>query len=254
MASPFAPEYLILHDYGGTPKGDAPFNPYHALVVGGKKIYRDPANPYGAPAPHAFRLNPKSVGLSWGGPVGGTPSPEDLAVLREEVAAIKAKFPNIKIMSHGEAYAATKGTPQQASRDGRGLEEAAWRRFLDGTGPMPTGTETAASGAPPVSARGLTSYAGLTAPPVPAAAPMAPAAAPSNPTDIIASLFGGATPKPEAAANGSQPFGFYLGKPAADDFLKLSAPTPQVEMPQQRPIDMQALLQLAATKRRGGIG
>jgi len=167
--SGFRPEYLILHDYGGTPKGDAPFNPYHALVSGGRKIYRDPANPYGAPAPHAFKLNPRSIGLSWGGPVGGTPGEDDLRLIREEVEAIKQQYPGIKIMSHGEAYAQTKGTPQQASKAGRGLEEAAWRRYLDGTAPMPQ-----PSGPLPVSARGMTAGHPAAAPvePVAAAAPL----------------------------------------------------------------------------------
>jgi hypothetical protein len=172
--SGFRPEYLVLHDYGGTPKGDAPFNPYHTLVAGGRKIYRDPANPYGAPAPHAYKFNPRSIGLSWGGAVGGTPDENDLKLLREEVENIRKQFPDIKILSHGEAYAQTKGTPQQASRDGRGLEEAAWRRFLDGSGPMPQVTQTASSEPLPVSQRGITAFAGMTPPAAeqPASAPL----------------------------------------------------------------------------------
>lgn len=274
--SGFKPEYLILHDYGGTPKGDAPFNPYHALIAGGRKIYRDPANPYGAPAPHAYKLNPRSIGLSWGGPVGGTPSEDDLRLIREEVEAIKAKYPGIKIKSHGEAFAETKGTPYQASRDGRGLEEAAWRRFLDGTGPMPTGPKTAASAPPPVSARGLTSYAGLTAPQAEAAAPMptqpTPEAQTMDPKMLAQMLFGAmggaqggsaagaaapvAGAAPGAAGGMSLPFG--MAPQGASSGGNVMPAMPQARSPlaglQARPMDLSALQQLASIKRRGGLG
>jgi hypothetical protein len=249
--SGFRPEYLVLHDYGGTPKGDAPFNPYHTLVAGGRKIHRDPANPYGAPAPHAFKLNPRSIGLSWGGPVGGTPDETDLKMLREEVEAIKRQYPDIKILSHGEAYAQTKGTPQQASKAGRGLEEAAWRRFLDGTGPMPASAQTVASGPPPVSARGIT-----------AGHPNATPAAPM-PFSLAAPVTGAdpaVTPAaaPAAVAGINLPFGLSLGKASADlpDPLagaQMDMPRPLANM-QRKPVDMTSLMQLAATKRRGVIG
>jgi hypothetical protein len=155
----FAPQYLILHDYGGTPQGEQPFNPYHALVSGGRVIYRDPANPYGAPAPHAYQLNPYSVGLSWGGNVGGTPGPADMDLIRAEVAKIKQQFPDIKVMSHGEAYRArTKGLPQ-ASRLGRGLDEASWRTQLEAGAPQPVQAPAPTlvrEGATPMAQRSLT--------------------------------------------------------------------------------------------------
>lgn len=160
MANPFQPEYLILHDYGRSPGAAPSFNPYHALVSGGRVNYRDPKNPYGAPAPHAYKLNPKSIGLSWGGKVGGMPSKEEFALIKQEFDAIKKQFPNIKVMSHGEAYQQTRGTGQQASRSGRGLEEASWRKYLLENTPYEPGT-VAPSGPTPMGQRSLTAYAGV---------------------------------------------------------------------------------------------
>lgn len=142
---PYQPKYLVLHDYGQTPVGWKPgtplgHNPYHALVHGGQVQYRDPNNPYAAPAPHAYKLNPQSIGLSWAGPVGAMPDEKDLAILRAEVERIKQQFPGIKVMSHGEAYA-MKGQIPQASKDGRGMAEASWRHALGG--PMPVQTASA---------------------------------------------------------------------------------------------------------------
>lgn len=156
--SDFRPKWLILHDYGGAPKGEAPFNPYNALVHNGKVIYRDPSNPYGVRAPHAYKLNGESVGLSWGGPVGGQPSQEDLALLRSEYEKVKALYPDIGVEGHGEAYARTKGTSQQASRDGRDLIEASWRSSLLGVpGVAPPAQANQASVEPrPVAHRGIT--------------------------------------------------------------------------------------------------
>ena len=161
MPNPFNPEYLILHDYGGTPGPNPSFNPYHALVSGGGISYRNPNDPYSQPAPHAFKLNPKSIGLSWGGKVGGMPSKEEFALLKKEYDEIKKRFPNIKVMSHGEAYAQTRGTPYQASKDGRGLEEASWRKFLMGDMPYEPGT-VAPQGPLPMNQRSLTAVAGHT--------------------------------------------------------------------------------------------
>ncbi len=159
MPNPFQPEYLILHDYGGTPGANPKFNPYHALVSGGGIAYRNPNDPYGQPAPHAYKLNPRSIGLSWGGPVGGKPSKEEFALLKQEYDAIKKRFPNIKVLSHGEAYQQTRGTGQQASKLGRGLEEAAWRKYLLGDMPYEPGT-VSPQGPVPMSQRSLTAVAG----------------------------------------------------------------------------------------------
>ena len=152
------PRNLIFHDYGGTPQNaDGVFNPYHALVFPDGKIrYRNPANPYAAPAPHAYKLNPASIGLSYAGPVGSTPTPEALNALKQEYQRIKSLFPDIEALSHGEAYQRTKGTPQQASRLGRGLDEASWRTILLGTGAAPAGLtppQPQQAPPPPVSAR-----------------------------------------------------------------------------------------------------
>ena len=128
--SGFKPKYLVLHDYGGTPGANPGFNPYHALVSGGKLSYRYPDNPYGQKAPHAFQLNPEAIGLSWGGQVGGTPSAAEMALLKAEYDNIMRQFPGIRVLSHGEAFAErTKGLPR-ASKLGRGLDEASWRKYL----------------------------------------------------------------------------------------------------------------------------
>lgn len=160
----FSPNTLVMHDYGGTPaNGHGMFNPYHALVFPDGSIkYRNPENPYGQAAPHAYKLNPQSIGLSYAGKVGSQPTPEAMATLRKEAQSIGEMFPGIQPMSHGEAFAATKGTPLQASRDGRGLDEASWRSNLV-YGPPAPGQATATAGASvPVSDRSITSFAGMT--------------------------------------------------------------------------------------------
>lgn len=164
----FEPRYLILHDYGKMPEGDVAFNPYHALIARGQKKYRYPANPYGASAPHAYQLNPYAIGLSWGGPVGGMPDQKDLDLLRAEYRAIKEKYPNIQVLSHGEAFA-RRGEIPRASKLGRGLEEASWRKLLETDAPAPVGATPAAV---PVSQRSLTAYAGYAAPPAKSSTPM----------------------------------------------------------------------------------
>jgi hypothetical protein len=177
--SEFKPTKLILHDYGGTPQNrDGVFNPYHTLVFpDGSVRYRDPANPYKGRAPHAFKSNNDSIGLSYAGPVGSTPTPAAMSSLTKEFTNIRSMFPGIKHMGHGEAYQQTRGTPQQASRDGRDLNEASWRSNLGGPS-APTqaepsrpsllsgaqfntdGITTSARVAPPVAARGFTAFAG----------------------------------------------------------------------------------------------
>lgn len=132
----FRPRYLVLHDYGtpsdpGYSLSKTANNPYHALVYpDGTVRYRNPDNPYGVTAPHAYRLNDQSVGLSYAGPVGGQPTEAGLNAIRVEYDKIKALYPGIEALSHGEAYQRTRGTDQQASRDGRGLDEASWRSTL----------------------------------------------------------------------------------------------------------------------------
>ena len=126
------PNHVIYHDYGGNPKNeDGVFNPYHALVFPDGSIrYRNPNDPYGQKAPHAYKMNSDAIGLSYAGPVGSEPTPQALETLRRENARIQQMFPGIKGMGHGEAYQATKGTNRQASRDGRDLVEASWRSNL----------------------------------------------------------------------------------------------------------------------------
>lgn len=198
--SGFQPDYLIMHDYGGTPKNrDGVFNPYNALVFpDGSVRYRNPANPYGEKAPHAFRMNPRSVGLAYAGPVGSRPTDAALEALRREYGRVRETHPNIKPLSHGEAYQKTRGTPLQASRAGRSLDEASgWRtEVLRNAGIVNAAPSQPAASAPsasppsfggvglassalantpppaqpelsapvPISQRGITSYAGMTDP------------------------------------------------------------------------------------------
>lgn len=156
------PSSMVMHDYGGSPDNrDGMHNPYHALVFPDGTIrYRNPADPYGAPAPHAFKFNPESIGLSYAGPVGSRPTAAAMAALRNEAEKIGTQFPGIRPMSHGEAFAATKGTNRQASEHGRGLDEAAWRSNVVYGPPAPGQTQVAA-GPVPMANRGLTTFAGL---------------------------------------------------------------------------------------------
>lgn len=129
----FRPRYLLLHDYdypeGRMPKNeDGMFNPYNALVFpDGSVRYRNKEDPYGRSAPQAFRLNDDSVGLSYMGRSGETPTEAAMKALQAEVDKVRQKYPDIKVESHGQAYERTKGTAKQASRSGRGLDEASWR-------------------------------------------------------------------------------------------------------------------------------
>ena len=160
----FRPSNLIFHDYGGSPANeDGVFNPYHALVFPDGNIrYRNPANPYGGKAPHAFKMNPESIGLSYAGPVGSKPTPQALATLRKEAAKVAQMFPGIQPMSHGQAFNATKGTSKQASKLGRGLDEASWRSNVVYGPPAPGQSEP--QPATPMAGRSLTAYAGLSGP------------------------------------------------------------------------------------------
>lgn len=177
----FAPDHLILHDYGGTPKGSNPFNPYHSLVLpSGEVVRRD----WGQKAPHAFHMNPRSMGLSYGGEVGSTPTPAAMEALRREYELIRAAYPSIQdanVLGHGEAFA-RRGELPRASRDGRDLVEASWRAQLLGVSPenlpklslLDLETGKTPRGAPPAQP-GVTQIA-TSAAPTRSAAPSAPAA------------------------------------------------------------------------------
>ena len=167
----FSPKYLVMHDYGGTPRNaDGMFNPYHALVFPDGSIrYRNPANPYGQKAPHAYKFNPDSVGLSYAGQVGSKPTGPALETLKAEYAKIQKQFPGIQALSHGEAYNQTRGTPRQASKQGRDLDEASWRdQVRGGAGVVPpTPTEQASAkgfSGVPQNRDGIVSTAGLKPP------------------------------------------------------------------------------------------
>src|SRR6056300_1633427 len=140
----YNPNSIIFHEYG-TPKVDKrtgkPFVlsktakfPYHVLVYpDGTVRYQNPKDPWGRKAQHAAGSNPNSIGIAYAGPVGGKPTPAGLAALQAE--AYKASewmksrgVKNPKWWGHGEAYKATKGTPQQASKDGRSVVEGTYYR------------------------------------------------------------------------------------------------------------------------------
>jgi hypothetical protein len=129
--------------------------------------------------------------------------------LRFVTGGLRRQNPNLRFQGHGEAYLSTLGTPFQASRTGRGLEEAAWRNqlFNGGDVPQPPSPapppvppdfqwETAMGGTnpagqptppPPVQSRSITAFAREPAPtpPAPAAQPQPPPVTPpptSSPT------------------------------------------------------------------------
>lgn len=145
--SGFQPKTVIFHDYGGTPKNsDGMHNPYNALVFpDGTVRYRNPSDPYGVKAPHAYKMNNSSVGIAYAGPVGSKPTPEALATLQKEYDTVRQMFPGVSHLGHGEAYQKTKGTAEQASKDGRDLTEASWRAQI----------QTASGSAPANPSQGL---------------------------------------------------------------------------------------------------
>jgi hypothetical protein len=123
MALPFTPRRIVYHDYGGHPDGskEGVFNPYHVLVFpDGSVRYRNPENPYGGKAPHAFMLNNTSLGLSYAGDVGERPTPAAMRALQQEYEKIQSRHPGIPGFGHGE-------TGWVGSRDGREMKEASWR-------------------------------------------------------------------------------------------------------------------------------
>lgn len=261
--STWKPSTLVLHDYGGTPQNrEGVFNPYHALVFPDGSIrYRDPANPYGRPAPHAYRLNPESIGLSYAGPVGSQPTAAAMATLKAEAEKVATMFPGIRPMGHGEAFQATKGTGRQASRDGRDLVEASWRSNVVYGPPAPGQTQVAA-GPVPMSARGLTTFAGL-APQTPAAPPVTTASATPASTDgtgatidsIVNSVF--PTGGNGEAANGGGLFGSLGGvKLSSGDTMQMAqdaagpAPAPQF---QHTPLDPTRLREVIARRPQLGF-
>jgi N-acetylmuramoyl-L-alanine amidase len=124
---------IILHDRGGSYPGHSP---YHLEVLPDGRIMNHWDSDQRAP--HAAGMNPHAYGVSYGGQVGSTPTKEAMESLDHIIGNLLKQNPGLKVESHGQAYARTKGTPLQASKDGRGLEEASWRHNLGGaTSPQP---------------------------------------------------------------------------------------------------------------------
>lgn len=134
---------VILHDRGGSYQGQSP---YHIEVLPDGRIM----NHWRADqrAPHAYLANPTSIGVAYGGQVGSTPTPAALESLRTVTDGLKQWDPNLQFQSHGEAFRDTRGTPQQASRTGRGLEEASWRTQVLAPNQAPVQVADASGGQP----------------------------------------------------------------------------------------------------------
>jgi hypothetical protein len=202
MAGIFDPDWLIYHDSHGSPENEKRQRmPYHVTVFpDGTVNYRDPGNPYGSPAPHAFGMNPRSLGLAYSGPVGGMPTPEGMKALQQEYEKIQARFPGMPGMGHGEAFEEHKKNPfalARPSKDGRSFEEASWRGSVGDMSNVP------ASGLRPL---GLLPPSGEDAPPDvgPAVAGVAPrpyASAPRHSAPSTASP----PPSPRMALGGPKP-------------------------------------------------
>jgi hypothetical protein len=220
MATPFTPRRIVYHDYGGHPDGskEGVFNPYHVLVFpNGTVRYRNPDNPYGGKAPHAFMLNNTSLGLSYADDVGARPTPEAMRVLQQEYEKIQSRFPGIPGYGHGE-------TGWVGSKNGREMQEASWRDRVgelsnvpvDGLRPLqllsePEYVRTNSPFAPDAPAKPVAALPD-TRPPIPkvAAAP-SPPKLPEAPSPVK-------PPEPDPTKNKS-PFAPAKDEPKEDDGL-----------------------------------
>lgn len=160
---------VILHDYGAANANPANFSPYHISVDPSGRIYE--RYDHNQRAPHAYRSNPQAYGLSYADRVGATPTPEAMDSLRFVARGLRDQNPNLEFPSHGEAYNRTRGTPTQASRQGRGLDEASWRTGLFDQQPQVATAPQAPPGPAPMANRSLVAAAGLAPPQAPPAAP-----------------------------------------------------------------------------------
>lgn len=135
-------ESVVFHDRAGNYPGNSP---YHIEVTPDGKIYNHfRPDQVGA---HAYRFNPRSIGVAYGGAYGSTPTPEAMDALRFVYGGLREQNPNLRFETHGEAFARTRGTPMQASRDGRDMREAQWLRTIRDSGGAPA-TQTAENRTP----------------------------------------------------------------------------------------------------------
>ena len=192
----------VFHDYGQTPARGfqrGAFLPYHIVVdQAGRLIlsYR-----LDQVAPHAFHYNPRSIGIAYGAPVGTELTPE----ARETMTWLAANMPaGGRRETHGEAYERTRGTPQQASAQGRGMDEArSWVGIFRNEAPPSAPTVTAAATEP----RGLIPFTASHPAAVPTAAPSPQTAAPSPFRSIV--------PAPQPAAPTPAPTAMAAAAPQA---------------------------------------
>lgn len=118
-------ESVVLHDRGGSYNGKSP---YHIEVLPNGQIVQSYAG--NQKAPHAYKMNPRSLSVAYGGQVGAIPTQAARSSLQRVLEGLKMHNPALRFEGHGEAFQRTRGTPSQASRSGRSLNEARWRRFF----------------------------------------------------------------------------------------------------------------------------
>lgn len=126
---------IILHDTAGHPANEINrVMPYHTTVFPDATAhYRNPADPYGEEAPHAYRQNPEAIGIAYSGASGGRPTPEGMRALQLEIERANkrsGRLTPLPTYGHGEIDDMARRNPfdiRRASRDGRPITEASWR-------------------------------------------------------------------------------------------------------------------------------
>ena len=130
MAQPLIPDrwkYIIAHDRGGNFDGTGK-RAYHTEVGPRGQVWaRDPNQQ----APHAYNANREAFGVSATGQVGQMPGQQQLTSLKKYYEGSQAQDrerfgKGREWIGHGHAYERSKGQRNQASKDGRSTNEAAW--------------------------------------------------------------------------------------------------------------------------------
>jgi hypothetical protein len=207
---------VVLHDRGGKYPGNSP---YHLEVLPDGSIVNHWRS--NQKAPHAYKFNPYSLGVAYGGQVGETPTLEAQETLKFITGKLREQNPDWRFRSHGEVFRDTRGTDAQASRDGRGMEEASWRSNLGGP-------EVAYVERPPGSA-------------IPPSSAIQTASAPAGPVASVSPRR--SKPMSDSAESGGGFFGFLskpmniLGNPQNADILARAGPQGY------QPIDADAFLE-----------
>jgi len=120
-------KYIIAHDRGGNFDGTGK-RAYHTEVGPRGQVWaRDPNQQ----APHAYNANREAFGVSATGQVGQMPGQQQLTSLKKYYEGSQAQDrerfgKGREWIGHGHAYERSKGQRNQASKDGRSTNEAAW--------------------------------------------------------------------------------------------------------------------------------